>query len=59
MRAIERIVGFTILAMPGGLPILEDGRLLGAIGVSGSGAARAGGGGGLDEVLANAAVSPV
>jgi uncharacterized protein GlcG (DUF336 family) len=39
MRAIEKLANFTILAMGGGLPILKDGRLVGAIGVSGSGAA--------------------
>lgn len=39
LRAVERIAGFTILAMGGGIPIIKDGRLVGAIGVSGSGAA--------------------
>jgi glc operon protein GlcG len=39
MRAIEKLANFTILAMGGGLPILLEGRLVGAIGVSGSGAA--------------------
>lgn len=38
LQAIEKIVGFTILAMGGGLPIFKEGRLVGAIGVSGSGA---------------------
>jgi uncharacterized protein GlcG (DUF336 family) len=40
MRAIEKLLNITILAMGGGLPILKDGRLVGAIGVSGSGAMR-------------------
>lgn len=39
LQAVEKIAGFTILAMGGGLPILKDGRLVGAVGVSGSGAA--------------------
>ena len=38
MAAIEKLLGFTILAMGGGIPIYRDGCLLGAIGVSGSGA---------------------
>ena len=38
MRAIEQLAGFTILAMGGGLPIMRGGHLVGAIGVSGSGA---------------------
>ena len=37
-RAIEQLVRFTILALGGGLPIVVDGRQVGAIGVSGSGA---------------------
>ena len=37
LRAIENLVGFTLLAMGGGVPIEKDGRLVGAIGVSGSG----------------------
>jgi glc operon protein GlcG len=37
IEAIEKIAGFTILAMGGGLPIMKDGRLVGALGVSGSG----------------------
>ena len=40
MQAIEKLLGITILAMGGGLPIVKDGRLVGAIGVSGSGAIR-------------------
>jgi uncharacterized protein GlcG (DUF336 family) len=39
LRAVEQLAGFTILAMGGGIPILKEGRLVGAIGVSGSGAA--------------------
>jgi len=39
IEAIEKIAGFTILAMGGGLPIFKDGWLVGAIGVSGSGGA--------------------
>ncbi len=37
IEAIEKLAGFTILAMGGGLPIMKDGRLVGALGVSGSG----------------------
>jgi uncharacterized protein GlcG (DUF336 family) len=40
MEAIEKIVGFTILAMGGGVPIEKDGRIVGAIGISGSGGTR-------------------
>lgn len=38
IQAVEKIVRFTILAMGGGIPIMKEGRLVGAIGVSGSGA---------------------
>ena len=38
MEAIERLLRFTILAMGGGIPIHQEGRMVGAIGVSGSGA---------------------
>lgn len=44
MRAIEKMAGFTILALGGGVPIERDGRVVGAIGISGSGA-RTGSGG--------------
>jgi uncharacterized protein GlcG (DUF336 family) len=53
MEAIEKIAGFTILAMGGGVPIVKDGRMVGAIGVSGSGAAGAAGG---DEPVAKYAI---
>jgi uncharacterized protein GlcG (DUF336 family) len=53
LEAIEKIAGFTILAMGGGVPIMKDGRMVGAIGVSGSGAAGAAGG---DEPIAIAAI---
>ncbi len=60
MRAIEKLANFTILAMGGGLPILKDGRLVGAIGVSGSGAApgRDAPGRVNDEQIARAALDP-
>src|SRR5439155_1314742 len=54
LRAIERMAGFTILALPGGLPIEKDGRMVGAIGVSGSGART---GGGQDGELARQALA--
>lgn len=53
MRAIERLGGFTILALGGGVPIMQDGHMIGAIGVSGSGAFGAAGG---DEPIALAAI---
>jgi uncharacterized protein GlcG (DUF336 family) len=53
MRAIERLGNFTILAMGGGIPIHKDGRMVGAIGVSGSGSQGSPGG---DEPIAIAAV---
>jgi uncharacterized protein GlcG (DUF336 family) len=53
MEAIEKLGGFTILAMAGGVPIMQDGRMIGAIGVSGSGAFGAAGG---DEPIALAAI---
>jgi uncharacterized protein GlcG (DUF336 family) len=56
MEAIEKIAGFTILAMGGGVPIMRDGRMVGALGVSGSGAFRDSGMGSADEVLALAAL---
>ncbi|MEA2638809.1 MAG: hypothetical protein QOF51_203 [Chloroflexota bacterium] len=57
MRAIEKILSFTILALGGGVPIVKDGRQVGAIGVSGSGArATRGGTGGRDEEVALAAL---
>jgi uncharacterized protein GlcG (DUF336 family) len=43
-------VHFKILARPGGLPIVRDGQLIGAIGVEGASAEQ-------DEQLATAAVS--
>ncbi len=55
LEAIEKIVGFTLLAVGGGVPIFEDGRLVGAIGVSGSGASP-GGGGETDEDIASAGI---
>jgi uncharacterized protein GlcG (DUF336 family) len=54
MRAIERLGSFTILAMGGGVPIVKDGVMVGAIGVSGSGAQGKAGG---DEPLALAAIA--
>ncbi len=38
LEAIEKLLGFTILAMGGGAPIVQEGQLIGALGVSGSGA---------------------
>lgn len=38
MEAIEKLLRFTMLAMGGGIPIRKDGHMVGAIGVSGSGA---------------------
>jgi uncharacterized protein GlcG (DUF336 family) len=54
LRAIERLGHFTILAMGGGVPIFKDGVLVGAIGVSGSGAQ---GAAGSDEPIALAAIA--
>jgi uncharacterized protein GlcG (DUF336 family) len=58
MRAIERMGRFTILAMGGGIPLQKDGRCIGAIGVTGSGAsvARYGGRRTNDEEIALAAI---
>ena len=56
LEAIEKIGGFTILAMGGGLPIIREGRIVGALGVSGSGAFRDSGMGPADEVLALSAL---
>ena len=53
IRAIERLGNFTILAMGGGIPIHKDGRMVGAIGVSGSGSQGSPGG---DEPIAVAAI---
>lgn len=55
LRAIERIIGTTILAVGGGVPIIRKGRLVGGIGVSGSGAVPGSGAGRRDEDLARAA----
>jgi uncharacterized protein GlcG (DUF336 family) len=56
LQAVEKLAGFTILAMGGGVPILRDGRMIGAIGVSGSGAFRDREATGGDEDLAFAAI---
>jgi uncharacterized protein GlcG (DUF336 family) len=55
LRAIERILGTTILAVGGGVPVLKEGRVIGGIGVSGSGAVPGSGAGRRDEDLARAA----
>lgn len=57
LQAIEKIARFTILALGGGLPVLKEGRLLGAIGVSGSGARQGEGGGPMDGDIASAALA--
>ncbi len=59
MRAIERMARFTILAMGGGIPLVKDGRCVGAIGVSGSGASvgRYGARRTNDEEIATAAIA--
>ena len=57
LQAIEKLAGFTILAMGGGLPIVKGGRLVGAIGVSGSGAGREGPDRVRDEDIASAALA--
>ena len=59
MRAIEKIAGFTILALGGGMPILKGGRQVGAIGVSGSGAHATGDGASrvFDDDIASAALA--
>jgi uncharacterized protein GlcG (DUF336 family) len=58
LRAIERMARFTILAMGGGIPLMDNGRCIGAIGVSGSGASvnRLGGRRVNDEQIALAAI---
>lgn len=45
LKAISESVFFKVLAVPGGVPIMVDGRIAGAVGVSGDETA-------LDEVLA-------
>lgn len=54
LRAIEKLARFTILALGGGLPIHQEGRLVGAIGISGSGATT---GGPRDPDIARAALA--
>jgi uncharacterized protein GlcG (DUF336 family) len=50
LTTLQEVVHFKILARPGGLPIVRDGQLIGAIGVEGATAEQ-------DEQLATAAVS--
>jgi uncharacterized protein GlcG (DUF336 family) len=50
LTTLQEVVHFKILARPGGLPIVRDGQLIGAIGVDGATAEQ-------DEQLASAAVS--
>jgi glc operon protein GlcG len=50
LTTLQEVVHFKILARPGGLPIVRDGQLIGAIGVEGATAEQ-------DEQLASAAVS--
>jgi uncharacterized protein GlcG (DUF336 family) len=59
LRAIEKIGRFTILALGGGIPITHDGRIVGALGVSGSGATASPehGTGGRDAEVAAAALA--
>lgn len=59
LQAVEKLVRFTILALGGGVPILKEGRQVGAIGVSGSGArvTQEGAGGSMDAEIATAALA--
>ncbi len=57
LQAIEKTAGFTLLGVGGGVPIVKGGRMVGAIGVSGSGAMRAGSEPVRDEDIAKAAIA--